>query len=353
MFDEFIKELNRLGLGQGVQVPIELPLDDKAYLDRRCPHVECCADFKVLFDDWRDKVPEQAAYCPKCGAKEEPSEFNTDWQNRYIQEVAEAYVSDQLDRAFSRAARRTRPQRVSAGLFDLQMTVSYHAGPTAVVLPPSADEALRQDFTCESCSCRYSAIGAGYFCPACGHNSAIKDFDSTIETALKAIDGMEEIRAAVAAKYDEDVAANIEQQVIEDQVENLVTALQRVAEALFRELPNAAAFSWDQNQFQRLQDSSKLWKRATGAGYEDFLAPAELGEMEAMIQRRHKLGHCQGIVDQRYIDKTGDVAYTVGQRLVTASHHVKELAGLVSKLVNGLRSLVAVAKSSALTSGTT
>ena len=344
MFDRFTRELRGLELNQGVQIPIDMPLDDKGYFDRECPSKECGASFKVLFDDWLDKVPDVAAYCPKCGANEDPTEFNTEWQERYIQEFALAYAKKQLNKVFSRAARGTKPKILSGALFNIEMNVTYHAGSTPVVLTPSAQAVLRQDFECESCGCRYAAIGAGYFCPACGYNSAIKDFDQTIDTTLKSVDGLEEITLALSTKYDLDVAANVEQQILEDQIENLVTTFQRVAEDLFSQLPNASLFSFDQNLFQRIQDSSDLWCRATGKSYEDYLSKSELEELATMVQRRHKLSHREGMIDKKYVDKSGDSSYDVGQRLVIRRVHVKRLAKLVRKLVDGLRVIVTATK---------
>lgn len=88
MFEEFIRELR--GLEQPESVAIKMPLDDKGYFDRKCPHTECQSDFKVLFEDWRDKVPDDFAVCPKCGKKTEPSNFNTSWQRDYIEELGRA-----------------------------------------------------------------------------------------------------------------------------------------------------------------------------------------------------------------------------------------------------------------------
>jgi hypothetical protein len=176
MFDEFNRELEQLGLNEPVSIPIQLPLDEKGYLDRQCPHNECRAAFKVMFDDWRDKVPDAAAFCPKCGERNEPTEFNNASQTEYIGDVAQAYVLEQLDQAFNRAARNTRPVTLASGLFDIRMSVSYHAEPVPIVLPMVASESLRQDISCDACCCRYSTIGTGFFCPACGHISAVQVF---------------------------------------------------------------------------------------------------------------------------------------------------------------------------------
>jgi DNA-binding IclR family transcriptional regulator len=59
-----------------------------------------------------------------------------------------------------------------------------------------------------------------------------------------------------------------------------------------------------------------------------------------MIQRRHKIGHCQGMVDSRYVQQSGDNSYAVGQRLMTTRQHVLELVDILEKLVTGLKGLV-------------
>lgn len=338
MFDEFIRELR--GLEQPVTVAIELPLDDKGYLDRKCPNDESKREFKVLYEHWREKVPDQFAVCPKCGAKSDPQEFNTDWQQQYIEEYAQAYMSNKLNEAFGRAARRTRPQRLGSGLFNIDMSVSYKAGPVDVVLPPSAAEELRQDLTCEACDCQFSTIGAGYFCPACGHNSPMKDFEHTLEMARKTVDALPTLEHAFVQLHDSDTAENFKQQLLEDQIENLVTAFQRSTEHLFGKLPSAASFKRDANLFQRLDDASALWKSATGRAYEDILNTDEIRLLRVMIYRRHKIGHCQAIVDAKYVQQSGDTSYSEGQRLVTTNQHVIQLAQTLEKLVGGLKPLL-------------
>jgi hypothetical protein len=58
-----------------------------------------------------------------------------------------------------------------------------------------------------------------------------------------------------------------------------------------------------------------------------------------LIQQRHLLAHSEGIVDQDYINKSGDKTYAVGQRLVIQETTVVRTAYLVSKLVEELRKL--------------
>ena len=294
-------------------------------------------------DDWDDHTSEGAAYCPKCGAKDDRDEFLTPEQGAYIEQYAREYVSNHLNQVLTRAAGRTMPRTISSGLFDITMSVSHRARPMVFPLPPIAHDVLRQDIQCDRCGCRWSIIGTGYFCPACKHNSVLRDFDSTVATALNVVDRIADIKEAVAKKSDVDVAESVAQVLVEDQIENFFSAFQRLSEALFDELPNATSFRFDLNIFQRLDDASDLWRRATGRSYSTYLSENELDEMRTMMQRRHKLSHNQGIVDQRYVDQSGDDSYAVGQRLVIKEPHVRSLATIVKKLAEGLRETVSAA----------
>ncbi len=89
-----------------------------------------------------------------------------------------------------------------------------------------------------------------------------------------------------------------------------------------------------------MDDASSLWNDATSTSYKDILTATEFDELNKHVQRRHKIGHRQAMVDQRYIDKSGDSDYEVGERLVTKPKHIHELARVTEKLVAGLTALV-------------
>ena len=46
---------------------------------------------------------------------------------------------------------------------------------------------------CETCACAYASVGAAFFCPACGHNSAVTTFAgalATIRASMKLADDL-------------------------------------------------------------------------------------------------------------------------------------------------------------------
>jgi len=109
---------------------------------------------------------------------------------------------------------------------------------------------------------------------------------------------------------------------------------------MFSKLPNAAGVSAPKNVFQRLDQSSQLWKAACTHRYEDVLSGGEMADLKQLFQRRHLLAHRDGIVDQEYIDRSGDGSYAVGQRLVVKPESILRLAGLLHQLSVGIRSWV-------------
>ncbi len=335
MFDNIIRELKKLEGGS--QISISVPIDNDGYFDRCCPSEACQADFKVLMEDWKDKVSDAQVFCPICREEAKATEWNTPEQQEYIPQVGINHIQDIIGNALSQDAsdfnRRQRP-----GFITIAM--SYKPGTPTLVVPISAAEELRQKFTCEQCGCRYSSLGAAFFCPACGHNSAESTFSQTIETVQKSLAALPAIREAVQAAVDVDAARNTTREILENSMGRLVGAFQRMAEALFDRSSATTTMQRRRNVFQNLTEGSALWRAATSKGYEDLLTPAEMTDLSRLFQQRHLLAHREGIVDQDYIIRSGDTTYIVGQRLVIRDGAVTRLAELVTKLTEEMRKLV-------------
>jgi uncharacterized Zn finger protein (UPF0148 family) len=333
MFDHLSRELQNLE--RGVRVPIQFSLDDERYLDRGCPNSECGAAFKVLFDDWREKVPDDRAYCPICGFTAESSTWNTPEQQEQIKNAALRYLHNRLNEALTRGAQAFNRSQPRGGL--ISMSMSYRPGRLPLVVTAEASEVMTQRSTCEACGCRHSSVGAAFFCPACGHNSAASAFQANVETVCKTLAALSEIRRAVTEKLGKDGAEDSVRQICENGLVKLVSAFQHLAEALYEALPSQAKPQARRNAFQNLSESSELWRSTIGHGYDDMLSASELSALERFFQQRHLLAHNDGIVDQLYLDRSDDLSYSVAQRLVIRGDRVEVLADLVTRLATQLR----------------
>lgn len=344
MFDELQRQLRKLSQQNSITLSISIPDDEDGYLDRECPNDSCEAHFKVFSDDYSSRVdPDGDAYCAFCRhtAIAGKSWF-TQQQADYIQSVAHQEVGDTLVGAMEKDARRQNSferKRPKGGLIDIGMTMQVKRGTRPLLVPPKAGAILQQRFACSACEFRWASLGASFFCHACGHNCVATTFDKTIETVRGTIAGLDAIREALSIAQDDDTAADTVRQLREDQFSRIVGAFECLAEDLFMSLQNASLFKWSGNVFQRIDDHSTLWRDATGSGFEAFLSSSQLNELKLRFQQRHVLGHGQGIVDQRYIDRSGDTSYSVGQRLVVKDREVLSLVELVELLAAGLRAL--------------
>ena len=61
-------------------------------------------------------------------------------------------------------------------------------------------------------------------------------------------------------------------------------------------------------------------------------ARADSSFVTKMFQKRHVLVHNDGVVDQKYIDRTGDTEFRVGQRIAVHSHEVKRFVETVKAM---------------------
>jgi len=332
MFEDLIRELKQLE--QPARIAVDMQLDDEGYFDRACPNDECGAAFKVRFDDWREKVPDDAAYCPICGVSAAPTEWNTPDQLEQIKSVAMRHVHGQLNQAMSRSARRQRPQQFGF----INMSWSYKPGRQPVLVTAQASELMTQKSTCERCGCRYESVGAAFFCPACGHNSAISTFVGTVETVRATLAHLDEIRRVLSDGAGRDAAEDSARHICENALVKLVAAFQRFAEAHYDALSAPQKPAARRNVFQNLAESGLLWHDAVGWRYEDLLCDSDIAKLQTYFQQRHLLAHQDGIVDEVYLERSDDRAYEVGQRLVVRPEAVSELAGLVELLSQAMTS---------------
>lgn len=328
MFKETIRALKKLE-GQ-TTVSVSMTDDVDGYFDRECPSEECLFQFKVHGDDWKAKVRDEEVFCPNCGHTAEAKSWWTKEQIEHAKQAAIAQIKSGIRGAMRQDATQWNRRQSRNSFVSISMKVDNR--PLHVPLPPAAAEPMRLKIACPACACRYAVIGAAYFCPACGHNAAELQFALTINGIRQTLDALDTVRAAIS---DRDTAENTVRLIVENGLQNAVTAFQRCAEALFSGLPSPPRAR--RNAFQNLAEGDQLWQGATGRAYANHLTAAELADLQRAFQQRHLLAHTQGLVDQDYITKSGDTRYKPGQRIVVRMDSVREAVALIEKLIAGLQ----------------
>ena len=331
MFDKLLRTLTEFERPQKLSVPMKIEPDADGYIDKECPSEVCGFSFKVGEEDWRDKVRNEEVFCPFCGHIAPATDWYTTEQIEWAKQAAFAKFKGIISDAMRQDASNWNSRQSRNGF--LSITLQVKDSPKQILLPIAATDPMRLKIACGACGCRYSVIGSAYFCPACGHNSAEHAFDQSLGKIRAALDAIPEIRTAIT---DTDIGENTVSLLIENGLQQAITAFQRFAEALF--LKNPSAPQARQNVFQNLDEGSILWQTAYGKAYHDHLSSDELRLLARYFQQRHVLAHRDGLIDEKYVDRSGDVTYRAGQRLVVREPDVRECLALIQKLGNGLRS---------------
>lgn len=327
MFKNLRRELDRLSGTMQVAVPLEA--DPDGYADKECPSTTCLFQFKIHSDDWQAVVRREEVFCPSCRHSAPAQSWYTTEQIEAAKQYAVGSFVNKINGAI-RADAAVSKRRKHRGSF-LSITIEASGGYDALLVPIAAAEPMRLQATCDACGCRYSFVGAAYFCPKCGKNSASHTFAQTLRTIRTAAGIGDSLRAILDADDAEVMAGAL----LEKAMLDAVTSFQRLSEQLFEERTGAAA---RRNAFQNLEIGSDLWEPVIGVTYEQLLDAAALQQLRIFYQQRHLLAHQQGIVDADYLAKSGDTTYTVGQRLLVKTANVLEFADLIEQLGNALLS---------------
>lgn len=330
MFKKLQRELQKFGQLKEISVPIEP--DAEGYLDKECPSEPCYFLFKVHSDDWANIVRDEEVFCPSCGHVA-PAQS---WFTRGQVEAAKKYTISTITNSMNKAMRAdaaASKRRQNRNSF-LSITLDVKGGRDAVLVPVAAAEPMRLRTTCESCGCRYSYVGAAYFCPSCGANSASHTFTQTLNTIRTAAGLGETLRKTLGP----DEAEVMIRTLLEKSIQDTVMSFQRLTEQLYERQCGKTA---RRNAFQNLDAGSELWRAEIGQAYVDLIGQPKLDQLRIYFQQRHLLAHQQGIVDQDYIDRSGDRTYAAGQRLLIRDSAVREFADLIEELSHELTKKVA------------
>lgn len=332
MFDDFIRELEKLER-QRIEVRIPVEADEDGYLDKECPSDLCLFQFKVHEEDWTNLVSDDGVFCPMC-RHSAPADS---WWTREQLKGAERQVIEQLeahlDEALRRGAKEFNRRQRSSGFVRMSLEVRGTRARRAIV-PLASTEPLDLRITCEACTARYAVVGSAFFCPACGHSSATRVFDDSVRKVRLKAEASESLPAHYARLGSKNEGEILARSLLETALSDCVVAFQRLCEQLYAAHAGTPVAP---NVFQRLEAGSQRWRELLGEGYEDWLPANQLEELQVLFNRRHLLQHTEGIVDEKYLARSGDTTYQIGQRIVVRRADVARMADLITELANALR----------------
>ena len=334
MFDKLLRELKNLD-GMKISIPIET--DENGFFDRECPDEDCIFLFKVHEDDWTNIFKDEAVFCPMCGNESTSDTFSTTEQENNAERQAGDFVERKIHKAMEDDARDFNRRQPKGGFISMSMNVKGHT-PQKLIMPIPSMEIFEQKIQCKKCQSRYSVIGSAFFCPCCGHNSVEQTFTNTISKIEGAINNIPTIRTALN-EINKDQSKDTCQTLIEKCLLDCVVAFQRYCDIMYSKHKSSKS-KVPFNAFQKLDVGEKLWAEILNVGYKDWLTNIEYNRLNILFQRRHLLQHTEGIVDEKYLNKSSDKKYKVGQRIIVKETDVIELVKYIKTLSNEIRNRI-------------
>ncbi|SPH20642.1 hypothetical protein ASD8599_01381 [Ascidiaceihabitans donghaensis] len=321
MFEHLQRQLRTLSETTEISVPLEA--DSEGFLDKECPSETCLFQFKILEEDWKKIVRDEEVFCPSCRHNTHAQSWFTAEQIESAKEYAMGQITNDINAAM-RADAAASKRRTKRNSF-ISITLEAKGGRDAVLLPVAAANPMRLRTTCEECGCRYSYVGAAYFCPSCGQNSASHTFSQTLEAIRTAAGLGSTLREALGPDEAEAMARTL----LEKAMQDTVMSFQRVSEQFYERKTGRPP---KRNVFQRLDTGSGLWEAELGVSYTDILGLEAMKQLVIYYQQRHLLAHQQGIVDTYYLTRSQDTRYSIGQRLIIREPAVLDFAAIIEKL---------------------
>lgn len=265
-----------------------------------------------------------------CGFVADSDKWWTQEQLDAMSEIATSYVMQktqyELEKSFKKLERSTRNKFIK---------IKYKPGKriSFVNNPIGQMKEWETENVCPEYSTGYSVIGTAYFCPCCGHNNVKTVLIESLSSIEKMVDSLGDIEELLKEKVGKDTARDMTRKMLEDSLENIISAFQKYAELLYTQISNRTARV---NDFQIVKKGSELFKNACGKEYSSWLSNYEIDRMNLLFQKRHIIEHNAGIVDDKYLQNSGDTNYIVGQHVVINKSEVLELLYIIKKLCIGL-----------------
>ena len=300
------------GLPPDPLVPVYMVSDVEGLFGRTCP--ECKSYF-------RTNNTVEDTICPYCRHYNHCLAFTTPNQQEYVKKYCELInkaVEEGIDL-----------------VFDLNQIVDE--------LPENrpqwvyTEERQQNLFTCQNCGTIVDILGDYGGCPRCGR----LNYSEVIEAKLDELENQ-------LILVDENVTDRGEREVEWEKLLRNVSEFEALANDVRKQLLRIPATPRRKADlgylsFQNIMHANDIINNWFGFEILKGIADDDRLFMNKMFNRRHVFTHKAGIVDQEYLDNTGDGSVKLNQKIRLRSREIKRLLPLVRQaamnLIEGYESI--------------
>lgn len=282
---------------------ITLPEDSDGRVARECPNGDCSPGYFKVKLGTGITDGQEVAYCPYCRFEGEPSEFTTQEQVRYAQDLVLREAHEGVERMLKGALGLGPSGRRKMGGDFLSIEMSYKPGPRPHVRRPFEEE-VRRDVVCPHCGLDHSVYGLAIWCADCGEDI----FLTHVEAELNVVRAM----LTDVARRRESLGTRVAAKDIENGLEDAVSIFEAVLRAEARRylIARGTATEDIDRFFKKVGNAFQSVRRAEETFSEEFeisllsaLSEDEIDALVGIFDKRHPITHNLGVVDKKYIER--------------------------------------------------
>lgn len=285
---------------------VRIPPDPDSFTGRECPLPDCERYFKVEFGT--GLKGSNPCHCPYCGHVAPHDKFWTKEQIAYAKSVVFNEVTKSVLGQLRRLERRPDPHAF------LSLSIKVEGRPHPI--RHYREQVLEQTVVCDQCTLRYAIYGVFGHCPDCGVHNSLQILDANLGIVEKMVQLAQEAPAEIAPK------------LVENALEDAVSSMDGFGREVCRVFAAKASAPSRASSlsFQAIEKARDNARDLFGIDLAQPVTPDEWAAVLRSFQKRHLLAHRMGVVDQAYLDRTGEPGSLLGRRITILPQEVSALA---------------------------
>jgi len=306
------------------EIPISLPTDDDGLTGRECPQHICEGYFKVKFGTGIKDADYNRCFCPYCGYSGKQDQFFTKEQVKYIESIAVRHFQGIIKKE---AKKWDRELRSSTRKSFIKLSVDYKSSHRPIAY--YAEKEVETRLVCENCTLEYAIYGKFANCPDCGKANTLQILNANLSLIHKLL---------IQAEIQTD--PSFREYLIHNALEDIVSSFDSFGRNSISIAVRNTTLSDLSTSFQNILKAKDRIEQHFGFDFSQALSEGDWNLILALFQKRHLISHNDGIIDEAYVQITGDNSAVIGRKIVVTIDEVRTalqyISSLATSLTNGL-----------------
>lgn len=253
-------------------------------------------------------------HCPYCGHTGSHNEFFTKDQIEYAKSVGIRQITGELFKELKKLERRPDPK----AFISIGIEVKGRPYPIRYY----REKKLETEVICNRCTLRYAIYGVFGYCPDCGVHNSLQILSANLDIVGKML--------ALSGEAGKEVADKLIENALEDAISSIDGFGREICKVYAAKSSDAAKA---QNiSFQNIAKARDQIRSLFNIDIAASLSQDEWSSLTKAFQKRHLIAHKMGVIDQQYIDTTGESPSLIGRKIEIKPEEVSELVKGLKKI---------------------